>query len=342
MKLKRIYSGLVPFALSALFSCNALAASDEVVSNLFLDLKNFLGLSAADEREYQSRLRAVPPPYYEESAASGAAVKKYANIPQTVLLDNLGSEIQWNILQPAESINNSNMVDQHLLGFCTTEEKNAGFCNLGVDVAEGGAADLLASSLLSNSTFTAEQQTIAITYINNLTNPVPLPLPSNIFVGDEYSSNVSTIPGSPLSQKSKQMKIRLLTTEGIRALAARYKQTALLSVAQNALHKIVADRIEVPGLGDELGLKGKSNVSIFEATKIEANRRYLDSDWHNKIYEVPQEALLREIANMQAFQLALDFKRYEQEQVLATLLAAQVANSAQFMGQSELAAQSLK
>lgn len=317
----------------------AIAQNDELISNLFQDLKNYLGLMQGDEREYQSRLRAVPPPYYEVSATSGYSIVAAENTAgmeelETFLMSRL---INWNMLQDSADISDSRLVEQHLLGFCSQEEVNAQICDVGLSIEQGGAADLLVDTLLSNDTLTENQQISVWAFIDNLTNPNPLPLPSSAFTSTEFSTSAQpTLAGSPLASLHDSVKVRPLSGEGVRTLAARYKQMAFLSTAQNALNKLASERHVIKGLGKEIGMT-TADASIFAAMKFEANRRYADEQWHNEMYQAPEEALLREMANMQAFQLALDFKRYEQEQTLITLLAAQVSGTAQMQGMTETA-----
>ena len=192
-------------------------------------------------------------------------------------------------------------------------------------------------TLLTNDTLTEDQQLSVWAYIDNLTNPTPIPLPETAFTSAELSTEAQgTIAGSPLAKHFDSVKVRPLSSEGITTLAARYKQMALLSTAQNALNQIASERHVVKGLGKEIGMQ-ENDTSIFGALKFEANRRYADENWHGEMYRAPEAALLRELANMQAFQMALDFKRYEQEQVITTLLAAQVSNMAQTLGKTESA-----
>ena len=329
--------------LGALFSNNALAEIDEkLLRNLFQDMKNYLGLEQVEDREYTNRIRSVPPPYYDISASSGGYIQAAENALGFQELESLYTSrlIDWNMLQTEDEVKNIRLVEQHLLGFCSDiEAKDGGMCDQGLTVAQGGAADLLVNTLLGNDTLSPDQQVSVWAFIDNLTNPSPIPLPNDIFSGEKFGNARSALEGSPMEKYHSQVRLRTLNPgEGIRTLAARYKQMAFLSTAQNALNQIATDRHIVIDLGKEVGMD-KKDASIFEALKFEANRRYGDKNWHQQIYQVPDTALLREIANMQAFQLALDFKRYEQEQIMTTLLAAMVSNDASAIAQREIAEQ---
>lgn len=316
-------------------------SNDALLRNLFQNLQNYLGISFLEEREYQSRLRAVPPPYYEQSAKSGNYLLAAENTQGMKDLENflMGRLIDWNMLQPEGEADDFHMVQQHLLGFCSEEEVKAEICEKGLTLEQGGAADLLVDTLLMNDTLSEEDQLAVWAFIDNVTNPTPLTLPSNTFESETFSANaLPTLDDSPMQSLYQSVKIRPLSAEGIKNLAARYRQMALLSTSQNALNKIASDRHIVRGLGEKMGMD-EPDASIFAAMKFEATRRYGDSNWHNSIYKVPQEAILRELSVMQAFQLYLDFKRYEQDLILTTLLAAQVANTAQLLGQVEMARQ---
>ena len=331
-------SGLM---LLATFSSSvAVAQNDDLMRNLFQNLQNWLGLAAVENRDYENRLRAVPPPYYEQSAISGNYILAAEDTQGMKDLQEFLSSraIDWNMLQPKDAVGNEKIVQQHLLGFCSEEEAKARICERGVAVQQGGAADLLAETLFSNDTLSEEDQLAVWAFIDNILNPVPVYLDESIvFEGEDFSADaLPTLADSPMSRQYESVRIRPITSEGINSLAGRYKQMAFLSTAQNALNKIAADRHVVRGLGEKVGMD-QQDASIFAALKFEANRRYGDENWHKEMNVVPAEAALREMNNSLAFLLALEFKRYEQEQIMISLLAAQVAYYSQIIGQGETA-----
>lgn len=316
----------------------AAPVSEEFLGNAFQEMKNYLGLMQGNQREHENLLRSVPPPQSEITEATGVNMK--ANEPDIddYKVDMANGIIFWNMLQNKDNISNSNFVAQHLTGYCSEEERNAHLCSAGLSVQQGGAADLLIDTLLANPTIVYDSAAIAFVY--NLTNPTPIPLPENAFTGEDvYTDYIKSLDGSPMQMNGvESLKLRQLTPDGIRTLSERYKQMALLSTAQYAMQHIVADRQKIVGLGSQMGLQ-KPDISLFELLEYESNRRFNDKTWHEEINKVPDTALLREIANMQAVQLALDFKRYEQDQIITSLLAAQVSMNAKSYGQAEAAMQ---
>jgi len=117
-----------------------------------------------------------------------------------------------------------------------------------------------------------------------------------------------------------------LTDEGIAHFAAVYKQMPMLSATQNSLLALFADRDRVKGLGEGISAGKGGWASILEVIKYEVERRYMSEKWHKTINEEASElAILREIANMMAFQMYLDYKTYEQNSRIESLMAAQVS-----------------
>lgn len=330
-------SGLIPTLITTaalMCSSNLFAeeggVDDDVLRNLFQRLEVYLGVMQANEREHQNLIRSVPAPAAEQSAAAGDGINALENGAEINEKALAGSALWWNMLQPTEDISNTSIVSRHIAGYCSSAEADAGICSQGLSVDEGGAADLLADTLLANSTVSQLNSAMAFVYM--LTNPSPIPLPENAFQSKDQTAEIKVSADTPMAEKlgaDQIVKARPLTSEGVRTLAARYKQMALLSTAQFALNTIAAER-SAPSSG---------GISAFEALKIEAERRFKSAAWHQEINTLPDTALLREMATMQALQLALDFKRYEQEQIMLTLLAAQVSTNAQTLGAGEAAYQ---
>jgi hypothetical protein len=327
--------------LLASISSSAMAQSDDLLRNLFQNLQNYLGVSQIDNREYENRLRAVQPPYADRTMVSGNYLLAAEDTQGMKDLEAFltGRAINWNMLQPENGIGNEALVTQHLLGFCSDEEAKARICERGVTVEQGGAADLLVGTLLNNDTLNEQDQLAVWAFTDNILNPIPLALLEETFEGEDFTSDaLPTLEGSPMREHYDSVKIRPLTSSGISSLAGRYKQMAFLSTAQHAFNQIAADRHIVRGLGDKVGMS-EPDASIFAALKFESNYRYGDANWHKMMNSGTTESLLRELANMMAFQLTLDFKRYEQEQILTTLMATQIAYYAQSMGMTENALQ---
>lgn len=170
-------------------------------------------------------------------------------------------------------------------------------------------ADVLASTLVDTKAYTTDnERKAALAFIQNMSNPMPLAYPD-----DDDSLYVD-------GKKDKG-----LTDEGIQHFAAIYRQMPLISATQNALLGIFADRDRVE-VGEQFPVGEKGWASVMEVIDFEVQRRYMDEAWAKRINEKSNElAVLREIANMMAFQQYLDYKAYEQNARMATLIAAQTS-----------------
>ena len=61
-----------------------------------------------------------------------------------------------------------------------------------------------------------------------------------------------------------------------------------------------------------------------EVMAYEVERRYMSADWYEAMNQMSAEGVLKEIANMLAFQSYLSFKMYEQGQRTEAMIAAQM------------------
>lgn len=102
-----------------------------------------------------------------------------------------------------------------------------------------------------------------------------------------------------------------------------------LSLAQYAVTQLFADRMVLSNLKIPVARwndAGKKSVT-FEPTsrqgllEFEANKRFSDPEWYDRVQQMPTPALMKEMAYMQALQLTIEFKRYEQQQIQTALFA---------------------
>lgn len=182
-------------------------------------------------------------------------------------------------------------------------------CNFTVP---GTGADLLASSLLGAKAYeTKEQRQAALDFVKNMTN----------MSGLGY-------PGDKAVFKNPDDKSKGLTDEGIAYLAGVFKQLPILTIAQNSMLALFADRERLPGfskgLPNTVGKNGEA--SLLEMLDYEASRRYTNPAWFSAMDNASNSATHHEIAYMLAFQNYLMVKQYEQNARIEALLVAQLSN----------------
>lgn len=219
-----------------------------------------------------------------------------------------------------EAMDNAKIVVKYTKN-CKNEKGDKTFaCNFKI---KGTGDDLLASTLLGPNAYTSdEQRQNALDFVRNLTNITPI-----------------AYPGDSTVYKDPDKKDKGLTDEGIAYFAKMFKQLPLLSVTQNSLLALFADRERLPGMATGLpNTVGKDGAaSLLEVLEYEATRRYSNPDWFKMMDASSDSATLHEMAYMMAFQNYLLVKSYEQNARMEALMAAQVSalnNMASIMNQS--------
>lgn len=169
--------------------------------------------------------------------------------------------------------------------------------------------NLLASGLLGSPAFQDDTQRLgAIEFVKNMTNNAPL-----------------AYPGDGKVFKDPKNKDKGLTDDGISYFASLFKQLPALSMAQNSLLALFTDRDRLPGLGGDLPVGDKGAASVLEMLNYEASRRYMDPAWFDAMNSATDQAVMREMAFMMAFQNYMAVKQYEQSQRMEALMVAQVS-----------------
>lgn len=206
-----------------------------------------------------------------------------------------------------EKLDNNKFVVKYLNSCKDASGKKTYQCDFKV---QGSGDELLASSLLGPNAYEDQnQRQAALDFVKNMTNMVPL----------DY-------PGDSTVFKNPKKKEDGLTSDGIDYFVKMFKQIPLLSVTQNSLLALFADRERLPGfsagLPNSVGKDGAA--SLLEMLGYEATRRYTNPDWFNAMDNASDSATLHEIAYMTAFQNYLMVKSYEQNARIEALLVAQV------------------
>lgn len=279
------------------------AENEAVQRELLQDWKNFFGLTTLKEIETQNVMRLMMPPYIDQTMAISArlANAEEAMVPfQDALVRDTAN---YNM----NTENNSDNTREDQLLAKMKEEKGLA----GMDDPYSGFNSLLATTLLNGLAFpddkTAED---AYLYIKNVTNFEPLPAmkEEDMFILDPSGNRTD------------------LTPEGGKHLIQLYKQLPAMTMAQNSLLAIHAEkqRFKEFAQGLPIGDPTTKSASLMEVLAYEVDRRYMSADWHNEMNQMSAEGTLKEIANMMAYQMYLDFMQYRQSQRLEALIAGQV------------------
>ena len=190
------------------------------------------------------------------------------------------------------------------------------------------AADITASTLFEPKVNDAEA---AMRYIYNITNNTPIPFISgqnDFSIPKEY---ITTYNGKTvLSGKGYNLYMNFL------------ERQSKLSLSQYALMKIFAEHLPLESVKVPVTkwANGKKQT-VFEPTsrqgllEFESTKRFSDPAWYDRVQQMPTPALLKELAYMQALQLTLEYKRYEQQQI-------QIAQFASFASELSALAQMAK
>ena len=136
-----------------------------------------------------------------------------------------------------------------------------------------------------------------------------IPLDAINLLVDPFPERISVIPNRNSSIIEKENFAQKLTSQ------------ALLSVSMNALSEMIARR--VPAGGD-------SPKSMMQIMRNESETRIKDNQWSTALVGLSQEALLREIAYMQAVQLQMQYQQYRLNEQAVSLLAIIAGAQAKF------------
>ncbi len=136
---------------------------------------------------------------------------------------------------------------------------------------------------------------------------------------DTISKNVINLLIDPYPEKIIAVPTKSSSIAEKEAFAQKLTNQALLSVPMNALAEIIARRI--PTGGDN----PKSNMQIMRS---QCEGRITDPNWPASLIDKSPEALLRELAYMQAFQLYMEYQQYRLNEQAVSLLAINTATQA--------------
>jgi hypothetical protein len=165
---------------------------------------------------------------------------------------------------------------------------------------QGGAVKV--SSVLEGSVYQNQvREILARLFVNSLVNPFPT----------EALRNADSLSEANLKDPSKRKQIA-------QALADQ----AVLSVARESFAEMIAKRKPVPSVGDS---------SMMQVMEKEAALRFLNAAWQQKMQKnmqdainknKPDQAVLYEMAMMDAYQSWMTYEHYRQMERVEALLAA--------------------
>lgn len=275
---------------------------------LFQDLKTFLGATNAAHIEAAKILLYMLPPFYDITAAVSSRMNAGEVAKQGWQDKQLRKMAEYNVATKKRSPQDL-LADR--VNYCLDDQgKPAKYCNY--DNKNSGN-DVLASSLLDTLAFDNDGERLAaLQYIKNLTNYSPMPY-----------------PGDDVVYKDKKDKNKGMTQEGIDYFAKAYKNQSILTMAQNALLNIFADRTRFENFSKDLPVGKNGNASVMEMLYYEVSRRYMNQNWYEQMNKSSDSAMLREIANMLALQNYMQLKQYEQNAQIEAMMAAQLSVAAQ-------------
>lgn len=208
-------------------------------------------------------------------------------------------------------------VTKHVQGYCSPNikiEKDGFSCtgqtaNLDNDAVSAQfleMGDVRTSVLLEPNVYTPVVDLAARNFIRNITMPFPTQIYAN------YISNPSKFSSNVTQRK---------------AYANYLASQALLGVARYAMDEMYGMRVA----GSVIGSSGDAATrSILSVMENEASRRFIEPAYAAFLADTQntdQTAMVRDLAAMQAFQLWMNYQSYKQNERIAALLAAILANS---------------
>jgi hypothetical protein len=274
---------------------------------MFQDLKNYLGITNASSIEAANLLLYMMPPYSDVTKTVGTRMIPAGSAITTSKEGELRQLAMYNVYTP--QLTTLGFVNERL-AFCGRNDKNKTVNQCNYTQARMGD-DVLAFSLLDKIAFQDEgARTAALEYIRNMTNPEP-----------------ANFPTDPAKFYVKGDPTQGLTDAGLQYFKNAYSQMPSLSLAQNSLLAIFADRDRIAdfGKGLPIGDTATGAASMLEMMHYEVERRYSYAPWYDAMNKSSDAAVAREMANMMAVQMFMDLKKYEQMSRIEALLAAQIS-----------------
>lgn len=200
---------------------------------------------------------------------------------------------------------------ERMTTYCDPDTVNYGSakpCQASSDPTMKNADIQIDTTVLANDTMTDKQLTAADALFDNIIGPVP-PTP---------------LKGAALQTPSGQLAHMMRTSSDAR-----------LATARASLEQMRSDRKEATAQGDwirstlgNLNLQSSDvpgNVSWYALMDTLANKRYQDPYWYQALQTAQPENVEREIAQLNAFQLMLQWKTYAMMEHMVAMQASQLS-----------------
>ena len=245
------------------------------------------------------------------SNGAGMATAESA-IPAVVELEHV-NRINYGLYAEGISANYQDpyreVLSDHFLSNCSTNSttESAAFpsqCQsnpLGIQ-----HADLKISTLLGPLVLNSTLQASANMLLRNLFDAFP-------------TTNIASLMqsgGNPLKASATSQQ----------TLSTALVSQATYAVGRHSLIEMYANRL--PGTDSS----GNPTPSYMEIMANEATRRFESPTWYQEVASKSAEAATKELAQMQAFHLWLEFQRYRQTERVEALLAAQLGATSRMIG----------
>ncbi|HET9843218.1 MAG TPA: hypothetical protein VFP93_01005, partial [Gammaproteobacteria bacterium] len=145
-----------------------------------------------------------------------------------------------------------------------------------------------------------QEDTVDPATVNRLIDTLTNPFPQTLSVSRDENGEIAPTPAE------------------MKTISDRVLEQAMMSVAVNALGELGAKRFVNPD----------TNKSLMQIMHEESIRRFQNVNWYKNIGISSQEALLRELAHMEAFRLRMQYEHYRLQEQTVSLLSALVASQA--------------
>ncbi len=211
-------------------------------------------------------------------------------------------------------------VSKHQSGYCspnivaeakgfTCQSKAGQLNNDSVTAQFLEMGDVRTSVLIEPLIYNQALDYAAQNYIRN----VIMPFPSSTFAN--YISNPDSFAKNTTQRK---------------AYAEYLGNHAILSAARYALDEIYSMRVPGNIMGGSAGASATANKSVMQVMEDESTRRFSDPNYVAFLNDAAtaQIDILRDMAAMQAFELWMQYNTYKQNERIAALLAASLAQNA--------------
>jgi hypothetical protein len=197
-------------------------------------------------------------------------------------------------------LNNAFAIHQQ---FCSLSDTKAGICAPNAVNTANPNADLTASSLLSHDVLaTAQAQVAAKGYLQQL-----------------FSAKIIQAP-LQLTDKGQ------LKPDAVNKLRMQWSTMARQSLAETIFNRMLEERMPVRGLWMP-GASSGPDISLKELMRHEANWRFESQTWKNQVNTAPNNALLRELVNMEAYRMYLEYQQNQKLEDISMLLAVTAAGA---------------